>query len=106
MHILTTHVRTGDRVVVQFDAPPVAPRERGDRWLTLVPEGSDEEFVGERAVIDVGAAEASISTAHEGAYELRLVDGSPRHLSRVVARTRVEVARAVLAHDEAPAWYW
>lgn len=106
MHIVTTQVRTGDRLVVQFEAPPVARWERGERWLTLVPAASNEEFVGERVVIEEGALEAAIGTWDEGAYEVRLVDGSPRRPSRVVARLRVEVAHAALMRQEAPAWYW
>jgi hypothetical protein len=106
MRVVTAHVRAGDRVVVHFAASPVAPRQRGHVWLTLVPEGSSEQLVAERVVIEEGAAEATIATAEAGAYELRLVDASPRRLSRVVARARVLVEEAVLTGAVAPAWYW
>ncbi|MDB4939364.1 MAG: hypothetical protein JWP87_6336 [Labilithrix sp.] len=106
MTIASSQVRAGESVVVRFDAPPVAPRSRGDVWLSLVPVGSSEEFVGERVVIDEGAGEATVPAGEEGTYELRLVDESPRRLSRVVSRMRVEVERAAAAHNEPPAWYW
>jgi len=106
MRVTTTHVRAGDSIVVRFDAPPVAPRARGDVWLTLVPAGVGDEFAAGRVVIEEGAAEATIPAGDEGTYELRLVDESPRRLSRVVSRARVEVERAPLAREEAPAWYW
>ena len=106
MRVAATHVRAGESVVVRFDAPPVAALHRGSVWLTLVPVGSRDDFAGQRAVIDEGAAEATIVASDEGAYELRLVDHSPRRLSRVVARSRVDVERAVVARNEAPAWYW
>lgn len=106
MRIVTTQVRAGDRIVVRFEAPPVARWERGERWLTLVPARSNEEFVGERVVIDEGAVETSVGTWEEGTYELRLVEGAPRRPTHVVARLRVEVGRAGLTRDEAPAWYW
>ena len=106
MRIATNHVRAGESIVVRFDAPPVAPRGRGDVWLTLVPVGASDEFASERVVIDEGSAEATVPAGDEGTYELRLVDESPRRLSRVVSRARVEVERAPLARNEAPAWYW
>lgn len=106
MRVVTQHVRAGDLVVVQFDAPPVAQFRRGDVWLTLVPAGSPDEFAGERRVIEVGAAEAFIPAGDDGTYELRLVDRSPRRLSRVVTRLALEVDRAAVARNEAPAWYW
>ena len=106
MSIASTQVRAGGSVVVRFDAPPVAPRSRGDVWLTLVPAGSSEQFNGERVVIEEGAGEAIIPAGAAGTYELRLVDESPRRLSRVVSRARVEVERAAVARNEAPAWYW
>ena len=104
--VATSHVRAGESIVVRFDAPPVAPRGRGDVWLTLVPVGTNDEFASERVVIEEGAAEATVPASGEGTYELRLVDESPRRLSRVVSRARVEVERAPFARDEAPAWYW
>jgi hypothetical protein len=106
MRVMSTHVRSGDSVVVRFDAPPVAARARGDVWLTLVPQGTSDDFVGERIVIDEGAADATVPAGDEGVYELRLVDQSPRRLSRVVARARVDVDRPAVARNEAPAWYW
>jgi hypothetical protein len=106
MRVVTAQVRAGDRVVVRFDASPVALHQRGHVWLTLVPEGSDEQFVGERVVLEEGAAEATIATGEEGAYELRLVDASPRRLSRVVARARVQVEEAIVVRAAAPAWFW
>jgi hypothetical protein len=106
MSVVSAHVRAGDTVVVRFDAPPVTSRARGDVWLTLVPEGTSDEFVGERIVIDEGAAEATLPAGDEGAFELRLVDQSPRRLSPVVARIRVDVDRPAVARNEAPAWYW
>lgn len=106
MRVLSTRVRSGDSVVVRFDAPPVAARARGDVWLTLVPQGTIDGFVGERIVIDEGATEVTIRAGDEGAYELRLVDQSPRRLSPVVARARVDVDRPAVARNEAPAWYW
>jgi len=106
MRVTTTRVRAGDSIVVRFDAPPVAPRGRGAVWLTLVPAGAGDEFAADRVVIEEGAAEATIPAGDEGTYELRLVDESPRRLSRVVSRARVEVERPPLARDEAPAWYW
>jgi hypothetical protein len=106
MSIASSHVRAGESVVVRFDAPPVAPRGRGDVWLTLVPLGSNEAFACERVVIEEGAGEATIHAGEEGTYELRLIDESPRRLSRVVSRARVQVERPAVAHNEAPAWYW
>jgi hypothetical protein len=106
MRVVTAHVRAGDRVVVRFDASPVGPLQRGHVWLALVPEGSSEQFVGERVIIEEGAAEATVATDEEGAYELRLVDASPRRLSSVVARAHVQVDEAVVAGSVAPAWYW
>jgi hypothetical protein len=106
MFVARTRVHVGDSVVVRFQAPPVAPRGRGDVWLTLVPAGLGDAFSGERVVIDEGSAEATIPAVEPGTYELRLVDESPRRLSRVVSRVRVEVARAEVARNEAPAWYW
>ncbi len=105
MQVVTTHARAGESIVVRFDTPPVAPRGRGDVWLTLVPAGASDEFVGEHVVLGEGVAEATIPAGDEGAFELRLVDESPRRLARVVSRARVEVGRASLARNEAPAWY-
>jgi len=106
MRVATSHLRAGESIVVRFDAPPVAPRGRGDVWLTLVPVGASDEFAAERVVIEEGASEATVPAGDEGTYELRLVDESPRRLSRVVSRARVEVERAPLARNEPPAWYW
>jgi hypothetical protein len=106
MRVMATHVHSGESVVVRFDAPPVAPRGRGDVWLTLVPQGAGDDFIGERVILDEGAAEATIHAGDVGAYELRLVDRSPRRLSPVVARARVDVDRPAVPRDEAPAWYW
>lgn len=106
MRVGTSHVRAGDSIVVRFDAPPVAPRGRGDVWLTLVPARASDDFAGERVVIEEGAVEATVPAGDEGTFELRLVDESPRRLSRVVSRAPVAVERAVLARNEAPAWYW
>lgn len=106
MRVGTSHVRAGDSIVVRFDAPPVAPRGRGDVWLTLVPARASDDFAGERVVIEEGAVEATVPAGDEGTFELRLVDESPRRLSRVVSRVPVAVERAVLARNEAPAWYW
>lgn len=106
MRIATSHVHAGESIVVRFDAPPVAPRSRGDVWLTLVPADTSDEFASERVVIEEGAREATVPAGAEGTYELRLVDESPRRLSRVVSRARVEVERAPLARNEPPAWYW
>lgn len=106
MHVVTQHVRAGEVVVVRFDAPPVRQLGRGDVWLALAPAGSTDETLGERVVIEEGAAEAAVAVGDEGAYELRLVDQSPRRLSRVVARLRVDVESAAVARNEPPAWYW
>jgi hypothetical protein len=106
MRALTAHVRSGDSIVVRFDAPPVGPRARGSVWLTLVPRGSSEDFSGERTVVEEGALDASLPAGDEGTYELRLVDQSPRRLSRVVARVPIVVERPAVARNEAPAWYW
>ena len=106
MRVGTSHVRAGDSIVVRFDAPPVAPRGRGGVWLTLVPARASDDFAGERVVIEEGAVEATVPAGDEGTFELRLVDESPRRLSRVVSRAPVAVERAVLARNEAPAWYW
>jgi hypothetical protein len=106
MRVVTQHVRAGDVVVVHFDAPPVAEFGRGDVWLTLAPAGSDDEYPGDRVVVEEGAAEAAIATVAQGSYELRLVDRSPRRLSRVVARLGLVVQRAEVAQRDAPAWYW
>jgi hypothetical protein len=106
MHVAAGHVHAGESIVVRFDASPVAPRGRGDVWLTLVPAGASDEFAAERVVIEEGASEATVPAGDEGTYELRLVDESPRRLSRVVARARVDVERAPLARNEPPAWYW
>jgi len=106
MRVLTTQVRAGESVVVRFDAPPVAPLRRGDVLLTLVPVGSDDGFVGQRMVIEEGAAEATIVVGDEGTYELRLLDRSPRRLSGVVARSRIKVDRRIALGSEAPAWFW
>lgn len=106
MRVATSHVRAGESIVVRFDAPPVAPRGRGDVWLTLVPVAASDEYSGERVVIEEGAVEATIPAGDEGTYELRLVDESPRRLSRVVSRVPVAVERPALAGNEAPAWYW
>lgn len=106
MRVVTSHVRAGESIVVRFDVPPVAPRGRGDVWLTLVPADASDEFAAERVVIDEGASEATVPAGDEGTYELRLVDESPRRLSRVVSRARVEVERPALARVEAPPWYW
>ncbi len=106
MRVGTSHVRAGDSIVVRFDAPPVAPRGRGDVWLTLVPARASDDFAGERVVIEEGAVEATVPAGDEGTFELRLVDESPRRLSRVVSRAPVAVERAVLVRNEAPAWYW
>jgi hypothetical protein len=106
MRVVTQQVRAGDVVVVRFDAPPVAEFARGDVWLTLAPAGTGDDYPGDRVVIEEGAAEAAIATVAQGSYELRLVDRSPRRLSRVVARLDLVVQRAALAQREAPAWYW
>lgn len=106
MRVATSHVRAGESIVVRFVVPPVAPRGRGDVWLTLVPATASDDFSGERVVIEEGAVEATIPAGDEGKYELRLVDESPRRLSRVVSRAPVAVERAALARNEAPAWYW
>lgn len=106
MHVVTQHVRAGDVVVVRFDAPPARPFARGDVWLTLAPAGSTDEMTGERIVIEEGAVEAAIPAGDAGAYELRLVDQSPRRLSRVVARLGLQVERPAVARNEPPAWYW
>lgn len=106
MSVTSAHVRAGESVVVRFDAPPVAAKARGNMWLTLVPVGSGDEFVGERVVIEEGASDATVPAGDEGSYELRLVDRSPRRLRGVVARMRVDVERPAVASGEAPAWYW
>ena len=106
MRVATGHVRAGESIVVRFDVPPVAPRGRGDVWLTLVPVGANDDFSAEHVMIEEGASEATIPAADEGTYELRLIDESPRRLSRVVSRARVEVERPPLARNEPPAWYW
>jgi hypothetical protein len=106
MRVVTQHVRAGELVVVRFAAPLVAQFGRGDVWLTLVPAAASDEFAGERVVIEEGADEAAVPATAEGRYELRLVDRSPRRLSRVVARLSLDVDRAAVARNEAPAWYW
>jgi hypothetical protein len=106
MRVATSHVRAGESIVVRFDAPPVAPRGRGDVWLTLVPATASDDFAGERVVVEEGAVEATVPAGDEGTFELRLVDESPRRLSRVVSRAPVAVEHAALARNEAPAWYW
>lgn len=106
MRLAATHVRVGDSVVVRFDVPPVGRRSRGDVWISLVPVGSDDDRVGQRVIIEEGAAEVAVPVGDEGKYELRLVDRSPRRLSRVVARARVDIDRPSSTHEEAPAWYW
>jgi hypothetical protein len=105
MRVATPLVSAGDHVLVRFDAPPVRSRGRGAMWLTLVPAESAEGFVGERVVLDEGAAEATISAIEEGSYELRLISVAAG-TAAVVARARVEVAKRVTARREPPAWYW
>jgi|GEM_PF-4282931 len=107
MRLETTRVRAGDRVVVRFDVSPAIGITRGAVWLSLVPVGSSDAFVGERVILEDGAAEATVGTAVEGAYELRLVDASPRRLRTIVERRRVDVEPAVVATaSEPPPWYW
>ncbi|MBX3188650.1 MAG: hypothetical protein KF819_16655 [Labilithrix sp.] len=103
MRVETTRLSAGDHVLVHFDAP-VKSNAR-PLWLTLVPIGSTEGFVGERVAIDEGAEEATVSAHEEGTYELRLVSASSASPA-VIARVRVDVAARGVARREPPAWYW
>lgn len=104
MRVETPRVSAGDHVLVRFDAP-VKGWQRGSLWLTLVPVGSAERFVGERVVIDEGDVEATIAAREEGPHELRLIvpgTGS----AAPIARASVHVMPRVTAKGEPPAWYW
>ena len=90
MRVDAEEVPAGASLRVRFDGP-VGARARDRRWLTLVPRGSSDALVGDRVLLDEGAAEATVPTVAPGAFELRLHDGYPRRAHHVVQRVSVDV---------------
>lgn len=101
MRVEAEPVPAGARLRVRFEAP-VGGRALDRRWLTLVPRGSSDALVGDRVLLEAGAAEATVPTVAPGAFELRLHDEYPRRSYHVVQRVPVDVVAR--AGSGAPAW--
>jgi hypothetical protein len=97
--------QAGEGLVVQFEAP-VLSSAFDKRWLTLVPLGSPDTFVGDRVLVEPGATEVVVPTLSGGLFELRLHDGYPRRSHHVIGRLPVEVQRRPVARSAPPLWYW